>query len=124
MDSTADAVVGMDPTLVLEQLRRLLDSKEFDASERNRRFLRYVVEETLAGRSERIKAYNIATTVFDRDEGFDPQSDPIVRIEAKVGAHNTTRALLFADLRKSGWKHNAIKAALDSAVDANYVEAR
>jgi hypothetical protein len=45
-------------------------------------FLAYVVEESLAGRADRIKAYSIATTVFGRDASFDPQSDPIVRVEA------------------------------------------
>lgn len=64
------------------ELRRILDSPHFDASERNRRFLAHVVEETLAGRADRIKAYGIATTVFGRDESFDPQLDAIVRIEA------------------------------------------
>lgn len=42
----------------------------------------YVVEEALSGRTDRIKAYAIATTVFGRDESFDPQLDSIVRIEA------------------------------------------
>jgi len=45
-------------------------------------FLLFVVEETLAGRSDRMKAYTIGTSVLQRDEAFDPQSDPIVRIEA------------------------------------------
>jgi hypothetical protein len=40
------------------------------------------VEETLAGRSGRIKAYSIAISVLDRDDTFDPQTDPMVRIEA------------------------------------------
>ena len=61
---------------------RVLASPNFDASERNRNFLTYVVEQTLAGRAERIKAYSIATAVFGRDERFDPQLDSIVRIEA------------------------------------------
>jgi adenylate cyclase len=64
------------------QTGRILASKEFDASERNHRFLKYVIEETVAGRGDRIKAYSIATAVFDRGESFDPQTDPIVRIEA------------------------------------------
>jgi adenylate cyclase len=67
---------------VRAELRRVLDSRGFDASERNRGFLRHIVEETLAGRAERIKAYSIATSVFGRDEAFDPQLDSIVRIEA------------------------------------------
>jgi adenylate cyclase len=64
------------------QVGRILASKEFDASERNRRFLKHIVEEAVAGRASRIKAYSIATAVFDRGDNFDPQADPIVRIEA------------------------------------------
>lgn len=67
---------------VREQLRRIIESPDFDASERNRRFLEHIVAEALAGRAERIKAYSIATSVFGRDDSFDPQMDPIVRIEA------------------------------------------
>jgi adenylate cyclase len=68
--------------LVQIELERIIASSAFDASLRNRAFLRFVVEETLAGRGDRIKAYTIGTSVFGRDEAFDPQSDPIVRIEA------------------------------------------
>jgi|GEM_PF-144910 len=64
------------------ELARIVDDPDFDASPRNRDFLRFVVSETIAGRGERIKAYTIAVEVFHRDEGFDPQTDPIVRIEA------------------------------------------
>jgi adenylate cyclase len=67
---------------VREELHSLLKRDEFNASERNRRFLSYVVEETLQGRAERIKAYSIAITAFDRTDDFDPLTDPIVRIEA------------------------------------------
>ena len=67
---------------VRAELDRMLASPHFDASERNRGFLRHVVEEALAGRADRIKAYTIATEVFGRDPKFDPQLDSIVRIEA------------------------------------------
>lgn len=70
-------------TGIRDELQRILTSVQFDASDRNRRFLAYVVEETLAGRGERIKAYNIATTVFGRDDSFDAQLDPVVRMEAR-----------------------------------------
>ncbi len=73
---------GCTPEAVRAQLRRILGCEDFDASERNRHFLHYIVEETLAGRADRIKAYCIATSVFGRDPSFDPQADPIVRIEA------------------------------------------
>lgn len=65
-----------------DQLSRILDSAEFGTTDRGRRFLRYVVDETLAERGERIKAYSVAVEVFGRDASFEPQSDPIVRIEA------------------------------------------
>jgi adenylate cyclase len=65
------------------ELQRVLQSTQFDASERNRRFLLYVIEEALAGRAGRIKAYSIATEVFGRDVNFDPQLDPVVRMEAR-----------------------------------------
>ncbi|WP_431282920.1 tetratricopeptide repeat protein [Humitalea sp. 24SJ18S-53] len=71
-----------DPGVIQDALRRVLESRGFDASERNRQFLAYAVEETLEGRGDRIKAYSIATSVFGRDAGFDPQLDSIVRIEA------------------------------------------
>jgi adenylate cyclase len=67
---------------VRAQLDRLVASPDFDVPARARRFLRYIVEETLAGRSDRIKAYSVGTEVFERDANFDAQSDPVVRIEA------------------------------------------
>ena len=64
------------------QLERILESTEFGASDRQRRFLGFVVDATLAGDADRIKGYTIATEVFDRGDDFDPQLDPIVRVEA------------------------------------------
>ena len=63
-------------------LERIMQSPEFNATPRSRKFLTYVVEEILAGRAERIKAYSIATDVFGRGADFDAHSDPIVRLEA------------------------------------------
>ncbi len=76
------AAQNPDTNAVRAELERILASGDFDASDRNRDFLRYVVEETLAGRAGRIKAYSIATSVFGRGADFDPQLDSIVRIEA------------------------------------------
>jgi TolB-like protein len=66
-----------------DQLQRILNSPAFEASERRKRFLRYIMEETLAGRADRLKGYSIATAVFGRDDSFDPQTDPVVRLEAR-----------------------------------------
>ncbi|CCM75345.1 hypothetical protein [Rhizobium mesoamericanum] len=63
------------------QLERILASGDLCLPDRARSFLRYVVEETLAERSEYLKAYTIAHTIFRRSN-FDAQNDPAVRIEA------------------------------------------
>jgi len=64
------------------QLERILGHREFQATDRMRDFLRFVVEETLAGRARRLKGYTIAIEVFGRDEDFDAAHDPVVRIQA------------------------------------------
>ncbi len=63
-------------------LDRVLASRAFEQSRRRRDFLAFVVGETLAGRGDRLKGYTIGREVFDRPESFDPNIDPIVRMEA------------------------------------------
>ena len=67
---------------VQEQLARLLTNPEFTASDRGRRMLRYLVEETLAGKGAHLKQYSIAIDVLGRSDDFDPRADPVVRAEA------------------------------------------
>jgi TolB-like protein len=64
-------------------LERILASRTFRAAEGQRNFLRYAVEQTLAGRSEFIKEYTIGSEVFHRGDNFDPRVDNIVRAEAR-----------------------------------------
>ncbi|MDC9825519.1 hypothetical protein PRN20_17440 [Devosia sp. ZB163] len=47
------------------------------------KFLNYIVEAKLNGNEAGIKAYAIAVDVFGRPQSFDPQSDPIVRVQAR-----------------------------------------
>lgn len=70
------------PADVQHQVERILDSPDFKRSSRLADFLAYIVEETLQGRQDRIKAYSIGIEVLGRDAAFDPQFDPVVRIEA------------------------------------------
>ena len=67
---------------VVGEMRRILASPQFQASARRRAFLQFIVDETLAGRGDKLKGFVIATNVFGRDELFDPQVDPVVRLEA------------------------------------------
>lgn len=65
-----------------EELEWVLSDPQFQCSERNRKFLRFVSEELFAGREGALKAYSIAVDVFGRPSSFDASTDPIVRIEA------------------------------------------
>ncbi len=67
---------------ITSQLDRLLSSSLFLQSQRQCRFLRYIVDEALAGNANRLKGYTIGIEVFDRDTSFDPNIDSIVRVEA------------------------------------------
>jgi hypothetical protein len=84
-------------------LAALLAEDRLKLSERNRRFLAYVVSEALAGRGDRIKAYTIGVDVFGRGEDFDPSNDPIVRIEA-----TRIRSALSAFFRRSGGRDRVV----------------
>jgi hypothetical protein len=61
-------------------LEELLACEHFVGSRRRQAFLRYVVEESLAGRGGNIKETNIAVDVFGRSRDFDSQDSSIVRV--------------------------------------------
>src|ERR1044072_5217180 len=78
-DSIGDAVRADE---IRAALQRMIVSDVFSRSPQLGAFLRFVVEAVLHGRAERIKAYTIGVEVLRRDTKFDPQLDPIVRVEA------------------------------------------
>jgi TolB-like protein len=67
---------------IKSELDRILASKHFAGAARMSRFLRYVVERTVAGEADQLKEYAVGVEVFDRDEKYDPRLDAIVRVEA------------------------------------------
>jgi Tol biopolymer transport system component len=71
-----------DEAAVRAQLGKILSSPVFVNSPRMSRFLRFVVETTLNGKSESIKEYVIAIEVFEKSGDYDPQTDSTVRTEA------------------------------------------
>ena len=64
-------------------LEKVLTSVEFSRAKRMARFLRFIVEETLAGRMDELKERQIGIEVFDRSAEWDPKVDNIVRSEAR-----------------------------------------
>lgn len=68
--------------VVAAQLDRILASAIFMHSERLSRLLRYAVQQAAEGKTEELKEYALAISVFDKRDSFDPRFDPIVRVEA------------------------------------------
>ncbi len=80
--SGADRPPGPADDSVRAALAAILASPTFARSPRMTGLLRYVVEETLAGRQDYLKEYSLALDVFERDPSFDTQTSPIVRVQA------------------------------------------
>jgi tetratricopeptide (TPR) repeat protein len=78
--ATLNGIAASDIRAELEQILR---SRVFIQSHRIRRFLQFIVEESLLGQPHRLKEYPIGLEVFDRREAFDPRVDSIVRVEAR-----------------------------------------
>lgn len=68
--------------LIREQLDRLLENPFFSHSKRFPTFLRFVTEQTLAGKEDDIKERTLGIEIFGRDPDYDTASDPIVRVTA------------------------------------------
>src|SRR5580704_16272161 len=65
-----------------EELRRVLESKFFANSPKKTRFLEFVSEQAFLGNGEKLNEYLIGAEVYDRGVDFNPQKDPIVRVQA------------------------------------------
>jgi hypothetical protein len=67
---------------VRAQVERMTASTVFRNSPQLAAFLWFIVEAHLRGKAERLKGYTIGVEVLRRATNFDPQVDPIVRVEA------------------------------------------
>jgi tetratricopeptide (TPR) repeat protein len=83
IEEVATTLNGVPAVEIKSELDRILRSRAFIQSHRIRRFLQFVVEESLLGQPHRLKEYLIGLEVFDRREAFDPRVDSIVRVEAR-----------------------------------------
>ncbi len=67
---------------VNDHLQKLIADPLFSLSDILKRFLVFIVEETLEGRSDQLKEYTIGVKVLHKPANFNPQMDAIVRIHA------------------------------------------
>jgi hypothetical protein len=65
-----------------EELRRVLESRNFARAPKKTRFLEFVSEQTFLGNGDNLNEYLIGVEVYGRGAGFNAQDDPIVRVQA------------------------------------------
>jgi TolB-like protein/tetratricopeptide (TPR) repeat protein len=78
--TTPHGAAKPSPEAVRAQLDKVLASHAFAGAERPGRFLRFIVEQALAG--NQLKETLVGVEVFGRKPGYDPRLDGVVRVEA------------------------------------------
>ena len=78
--SNTDALFSV--ATVEEQLERIFRDPHFTESAILKKFLSFIVKETIQGRSNCLKEYTIAINVLEKPLSFNPQENGIVRIHA------------------------------------------
>jgi len=67
---------------ILDQLERVIQSTHFRHSKRYPALLSFIVQETLAGRTDSLKERTLGVEVFGRPIDYDTNADPVVRVTA------------------------------------------
>lgn len=74
---------NLDAAAIRAQLDRILASPGFRDAGRIGPLLAYLVDKTLAGDTASLKESVLGVEVFQRPAGYDPRTDPIVRVDAR-----------------------------------------
>jgi adenylate cyclase len=80
--NTSSSTGELTPDSVRATLDKILSSPGFANADRLSRFLRYTVEETLNGQTDKLKESLLGIDVFGRKPTYDPRVDAVVRTEA------------------------------------------
>ncbi len=72
-----------DPHATQAQLTRILNSQAFAKAPSLSRLLNFLVTEAANGRAEELKEYTVGAAISESGEDFDPQSNTIVRVQAR-----------------------------------------
>ena len=77
-----ESEILFSPRAIERQLERIYLDPHFTESQILRRFLSFIVEETMLGRANCLKEYTIALSVLEKPPSFRPKENGIVRIHA------------------------------------------
>src|SRR5215469_5572475 len=80
--SNGSSAAELAPESIHAALDKILASPGFANADRLSRFLRYTVEETLKGETDKLKETLLGIEVFGRKPTYDPRVDAVVRTEA------------------------------------------
>lgn len=97
-----------DRDAVLCEMQEILASQHFSNSKRYPALLKYVVEATLAGKSDILKERTLGIEVFDRPASYDTNSDTVVRYTA--GEVRKRLQLYYSDHGKDANIHISLPA--------------
>ena len=81
-NNTGLPAAGISAESIRAALEKILASPGFATADRISRFLRYTVEETLNGQTDKLKESLLGIDVFGRKPSYDPRVDAVVRTEA------------------------------------------
>jgi TolB-like protein len=84
MNTISPPVYGtkLSKEAIYQQLERIFLDPLFINSQILKKFLSFIVDQTLQGNSHQLKEYTIAVNVLDKPSSFKPQDNSIVRIHA------------------------------------------
>ena len=84
-ETGASAQARSDPpdAAIRAQLERILGSAVFSRSPQLRRFLSFIVEQSLAGQGHTLKESVLAHELYGKGTDFDGGTDPVVRVDAR-----------------------------------------
>jgi Tol biopolymer transport system component len=80
---TETGASDLSDAAVRAQLDSILASAVFSRSPHLRRFLSFIVEQTLAGQGRRLKESVLAHELYGKGTDFDGGNDPVVRVDAR-----------------------------------------
>src|SRR6478735_6805199 len=81
-ESPMSLEIQFSKELIYQQLQRIFSDPLFQNSDILRRFLSFIVDETLLGQAHTLKEYTIGVQVLNKPVNFKPQENGIVRIHA------------------------------------------
>ena len=82
-DASAPRSDSLSDADIRAQLDRILTSDVFARSRQLRRFLSFVVEQSLAGQGRSLKEAVLAHELYGKGTDFDGGTDPVVRVDAR-----------------------------------------